>query len=66
MPQTALITGATGLLGRQVLNAFQRDSSNWKVIGQGLSRAGMDMDAEIVKADLLNESEVVALLDRTK
>ncbi|KKZ61222.1 dTDP-4-dehydrorhamnose reductase [[Emmonsia] crescens] len=66
MPQTALITGATGLLGRQVLNAFQRDSSNWKVIGQGLSRAGMDTDAEIVKADLLNESEVVALLDRTK
>ncbi|OJD12612.1 dTDP-4-dehydrorhamnose reductase [Emergomyces pasteurianus Ep9510] len=68
MPQTALITGATGLLGRQVLNAFQRDRSNWKAIGQGYSRAGTgtDTDAEIVKADLLNENEVVALLDRTK
>ncbi|OAX81973.1 dTDP-4-dehydrorhamnose reductase [Emergomyces africanus] len=72
MPQTALITGATGLLGRQVLNAFHRDSSNWKAIGQGFSRAGTgtgtgtDADAEIVKADLSNEDEVVALLDRTK
>ncbi|EDN02533.1 conserved hypothetical protein [Histoplasma mississippiense (nom. inval.)] len=68
MPRTALITGATGLLGRQVLNAFERDSTNWNVVGQGFSRAGTrtDMDSEIVKADLLDEGEIVALLDRTK
>ncbi|OJD21778.1 dTDP-4-dehydrorhamnose reductase [Blastomyces percursus] len=78
MPQTALITGATGLLGRQVLNAFQRDSANWKVFGQGFSRAtgtgtGMgagtaaaDSEVEIVKADLLDEDSLVTLLERTK
>ncbi|ODH13709.1 dTDP-4-dehydrorhamnose reductase [Paracoccidioides brasiliensis] len=71
MSRTVLITGATGLLGRQVLNAFERDSLNWKTIGQGFSRAGpgtaaSDTDAEIIKADLTDESEIVALLDRTK
>ncbi|PGH09816.1 dTDP-4-dehydrorhamnose reductase [Blastomyces parvus] len=71
MPQTALITGATGLLGRQVLDAFNRDSANWKVFGQGFSRAGTgtaaaDSEVEIVKADLLDEDDIVALLERTK
>ncbi|OAT05077.1 dTDP-4-dehydrorhamnose reductase [Blastomyces gilchristii SLH14081] len=68
MQQTALITGATGLLGRQVLNAFQRDSANWKVFGQGFSRASgtADSGVEIVKADLLDEGNIVALLEQTK
>ncbi|KAK2814002.1 hypothetical protein FQN50_000406 [Emmonsiellopsis sp. PD_5] len=64
MPETktALVTGATGLLGRQVLAAFQRDS-NWKAVGQGFSRVN---GTDIVKADLMVEDEVVGLLDQTK
>ncbi|KAK2794554.1 hypothetical protein FQN52_008135 [Onygenales sp. PD_12] len=64
MPETktALVTGATGLLGRQVLAAFQRDS-NWTAVGQGFSRAD---GTDILKADLMREEEVVGLLDQTR
>ncbi|PGH00715.1 dTDP-4-dehydrorhamnose reductase [Helicocarpus griseus UAMH5409] len=66
MTKTALITGATGLLGREVLKTFERDSANWKAVGQGFSRVGKtESDSEIVKADLLNE-DVLGLLERTK
>lgn len=62
MAQTALVTGATGLLGRQVVDAFRRDSS-WKVVGQGFTRAS---PPEILKADLQNEDETLKLLDEVK
>ena len=62
MTQTVLVTGATGLLGRDVLRAFQRESG-WKAVGQGLTRA--DPPA-ILKADLRNEDEIEKLLDEVK
>ncbi|KAI1816698.1 hypothetical protein GGS20DRAFT_172798 [Poronia punctata] len=59
--KTALITGATGLLGRQVLRAFEE--ANWIVKGTGYSRAD---GSTILKVDLSNPSEVEAVLDEVK
>jgi len=59
--RSALITGATGLLGRQVLRAFER--STWAAKGTGLSRA----DGEsILKVDLGNDAEIERVLDDVK
>ncbi|EAS30963.2 dTDP-4-dehydrorhamnose reductase [Coccidioides immitis RS] len=62
MTQKALVTGASGLLGRQVLNAFKKDV-NWEAVGQGFTRAA---PPDIVKADLTNPSEIESLLDEVK
>jgi NAD(P)-dependent dehydrogenase (short-subunit alcohol dehydrogenase family) len=62
MTQTALVTGATGLLGREVLRTFQRESG-WKAVGQGLTRAA---PPDILKADLQNADEIEKLLDDVK
>jgi nucleoside-diphosphate-sugar epimerase len=62
MMQTVLVTGATGLLGREVLRTFQRESG-WKAIGQGLTRAA---PPAILKADLQNADEIEELLDEVK
>lgn len=61
MPQTALITGGTGLLGRAVVKAFE--SSDWKVTPTGFTRAS---PPQIVKLDVLNEAEVARVLDEIK
>ncbi|KAI1414379.1 NAD(P)-binding protein [Hypoxylon sp. FL1857] len=62
MPEkTALVTGATGLLGRQVVQAFKR--GYWKVKGTGYSRAD---GLSILKVDLLKDDEVSAMLDEFK
>lgn len=58
---TVVITGATGLLGRQVLKAFQDDG--WNVVGTGFSRA---KPPTIRKLDLGNSNEVTSLLDEVK
>jgi S-adenosylmethionine synthetase len=60
-PRTALVTGATGLLGRQVVKAFQR--ADWNVVGTGFSRAN---PPEILKVNLDNQDEVETLLDEVK
>jgi S-adenosylmethionine synthetase len=60
-PRTALVTGATGLLGRQVVKAFQR--ADWNVVGTGFSRAN---PPEILKVNLNNQDEVEMLLDEVK
>ncbi|KAL1959926.1 hypothetical protein VTO42DRAFT_594 [Malbranchea cinnamomea] len=62
MAQTVLVTGATGLLGRQVVDAFRRDTA-WKVVGQGFTRAS---PPDILKADLQEEVEAVKLLEEVK
>lgn len=64
MPErTALITGATGLLGRQVLEAFRLGSESWNVKGTGHSRAdGVD----VLKVDLGSEAETAKVLDDVK
>ncbi|QSZ32764.1 hypothetical protein DSL72_002343 [Monilinia vaccinii-corymbosi] len=61
MAKTALITGATGFLGKQVLKVFDRE--NWNVIGTGFSRA---KPPAILKLDLGSESEVSKVLDESK
>lgn len=53
-----LITGATGLLGRQVLKVFiQKD---WEAKGTGLSRAD---GGSVLKVDLGSTTEVAKTLD---
>jgi S-adenosylmethionine synthetase len=59
--KTALVTGATGLLGRQVVRAF--DKKSWNVKGTGYSRAD---GVSIFKADLGSSDEVEKLLDNVK
>ncbi|KAI0389778.1 NAD(P)-binding protein [Xylariaceae sp. FL0594] len=59
--KTALITGATGLLGRQVATAFRE--TGWNVKGTGYSRAD---GASILKVDLSKPTEVEATLGTVK
>ena len=61
MAKTALITGASGFLGRQVVAAFQ--SAGWNAIGTGFTRAG---PPAILKVDLTNEAEVSKVLEEVK
>ncbi|KAF2663663.1 NAD(P)-binding protein [Microthyrium microscopicum] len=61
MVPTVLVTGASGLLGRDVIKAFQR--KEWKTIGTGLTRAD---PPSIVKLDLLDEDNIKRVLDETK
>ena len=57
MAKIALVTGATGLLGRQVVKAFER--KGWDVVGTGFTRA---KPPTILKLDLGSESEVAKVL----
>ncbi|KAL1862532.1 hypothetical protein Daus18300_008491 [Diaporthe australafricana] len=59
--KTALVTGATGLLGRQVLKAFARN--DWTARGTGFSRAD---GLAILKVDLASPQEVEKALDHSK
>lgn len=59
--KTALVTGATGLLGRQVHRAFVR--RDWTAKGTGFSRAD---GATILKLDLASDHEVEKALDAVK
>ncbi|GJC82102.1 methionine adenosyltransferase 2 subunit beta [Colletotrichum liriopes] len=55
-----VVTGATGLLGRQVTRAF--DLRSWNVKGTGYSRAD---GVSVFKVDLGNTSEVEKFLDES-
>lgn len=59
--KTALVTGATGLLGREIVKAFER--AGWTTVGTGLSRAN---PPKIRKLDLCDERAVEQLLDEVK
>ncbi|KAL2835934.1 hypothetical protein BJY01DRAFT_222757 [Aspergillus pseudoustus] len=61
MATTVLVTGASGLLGRQVFDRFKR--SGCLTVGQGFSRAN---PPTIIKADLENPDEIKGLLDQAK
>jgi nicotinamide mononucleotide adenylyltransferase len=61
MPKSVLITGATGLLGRQVVIAFQREG--WSVTGTGYTRA---KPPSILKVDLGSQAEITKVLDEVK
>ncbi|GKT84960.1 LOW QUALITY PROTEIN: methionine adenosyltransferase 2 subunit beta [Colletotrichum tofieldiae] len=56
-----VVTGATGLLGRQVTRAF--DLRSWNVKGTGYTRAD---GVSVFKVDLGNTSEVEKFLDESK
>ena len=61
MAKAALVTGATGLLGRQVVKAFE--SAGWSSTGAGFSRAS---PPKILKVDIQDETEVTKVLDKVK
>ncbi|CAO2647279.1 Nn.00g082010.m01.CDS01 [Neocucurbitaria sp. VM-36] len=61
MTQTALITGASGLLGRQVQRQFLLDG--WKSIGTGLSRIS---PPDVIRLDILDPQEIERVLDEVK
>jgi S-adenosylmethionine synthetase len=61
MPHRALVTGATGLLGRAVTKAFE--SAGWEITGTGFSRAS---PPRTLKLDVLDNAEVARVLDEVK
>jgi nicotinamide mononucleotide adenylyltransferase len=61
MAKTVFITGATGLLGRQVAKSFER--TGWDVKGAGFTRA---QPPNIVKLDLGSETDVAKALQEIK
>ena len=61
MARKALITGATGLLGRQVVKAFQE--AGWDVVGTGFSRA---KPPSIIKFDVSDQAAISSTLDEIK
>lgn len=61
MSLNVLVTGASGLLGRQVFNTFKH--SGCLTVGQGLSRA---TPPTILKADLEKNEDVKKILDEAK
>jgi S-adenosylmethionine synthetase len=70
MPTTVLITGATGFLGRQVLDVLSTDThstpisaSSYHVVGLGYKRA---RPPAVRAVDLLDEEQVVAVLDKVR
>jgi NAD(P)-dependent dehydrogenase (short-subunit alcohol dehydrogenase family) len=59
--RTALVTGATGLLGREIAAVFRQNG--WTVKGTGFSRAdGID----VLKVDLGSEADVAKVFDEVK
>ncbi|KAI9791352.1 MAG: hypothetical protein M1833_001543 [Piccolia ochrophora] len=61
MAKSVMVTGATGLLGRQVVTAFQR--AGWDVVGTGFSRA---KPPSILKVDLADREQVEKVLTDNK
>lgn len=61
MARKVLVTGATGLLGRQVLKAFQE--AGWDVVGTGFSRA---KPPSIIKLNVSDQAAISSVLDKVK
>jgi NAD(P)-dependent dehydrogenase (short-subunit alcohol dehydrogenase family) len=61
MSSIVLVTGATGLLGRQVFNTFKH--AGCLVVGQGFSRA---TPPTILKGDLEKPEDIKRILDEVK
>ena len=61
MTRTALVTGATGLLGRQVVHTFR--SAGWNAVGTGLTRAN---PPAILKVNLTDPAELSTVLEEVK
>ena len=61
MSRRVLVTGATGLLGRAVVDAFE--SAGWEVVGAGLTRAS---PPKVIKLDIQDERQVQSVLEEVK
>jgi len=61
MPERAIVTGASGLLGRQVFRAFE--DAGWQVTGTGFSRAS---PPKILKVDIQDADAVDKLFEQVK
>ncbi|KAI9822549.1 MAG: hypothetical protein M1827_000268 [Pycnora praestabilis] len=61
MSKTALVTGATGLLGREVVKAFRTE--RWTVVGTGFTRAD---PPTTLKINLGDEQQITEVLDEVK
>ncbi|KAL8849587.1 MAG: hypothetical protein Q9221_005461 [Calogaya cf. arnoldii] len=61
MVKTAFVTGATGFLGRQVIQAF--DKAGWTAVGTGFLRA---KPPSVLKVDLEDHDAIEAALDQIK
>ncbi|KAF2179851.1 NAD(P)-binding protein [Zopfia rhizophila CBS 207.26] len=59
--KTVLVTGASGLLGRQVQKTFQLDS--WNTIGTALTRVN---PPNVIKLNILDGKEIERVLDEVK
>lgn len=59
---TVLVTGASGLLGRQMMAAFNLAGSFF-VLGQGLTRA---TPPTVLQADLAQPEQIERLLDESR
>jgi NAD(P)-dependent dehydrogenase (short-subunit alcohol dehydrogenase family) len=59
--RTVLVTGATGLLGRQVVKEFS--IRGWTVKGTGFSRAD---GKDVIKLDFAEEAAIERVLDDIK
>ena len=57
---SALVTGATGLLGRQVTRAFE--DADWQTTGTGFSRA----TSKIRKVDIQDDEAVTQIFEEVK
>ena len=62
MMKSVIVTGGTGLLGRQVVRRFE-SSQEWTVKATGLNRAD---GLTILKVDLGNTAEVESTIDSVK
>lgn len=61
MSSVVLVTGASGLLGRQVFDMFAH--SGCLTVGQGFSRAA---PPTVLKADLEKKEDIKRILDDVK
>ena len=61
MVRTALVTGATGFLGRQVSQAFK--SAGFQVVGTGFTRAN---PPATLKINLCNPAAILSALQEVK
>lgn len=59
--KNVLVTGATGLLGRQVVKAFSKN--DWNATGIGFSRAD---GTTVLKVNLASTAEVEKALETVK
>lgn len=60
---TALVTGASGFVGRHLLNELARETS-WNLVGLARGRADFEADVRVVSCDLRNRDLVHRVVDR--